>query len=158
MSSVKQVIVVRTAYPDGRGGTFKPRLGKLAAQVAHASMKVFFDRGKVVHNLTALDEHGGCPKVYGGQQFLIALGYEGMREWVEGLFTKVVVGVETEEDLLRVHELAKAAGLPTALIQDAGLTEFKGVPTYTTCAVGPAAAEKIDPITGPEGAVRTRLL
>ena len=39
-------------------------------------------------------------------------------------------------------------GLITALIQDAGLTEFGGVPTYTALAVGPDRADRVDAITG----------
>jgi len=82
-----------------------------------------------------------------------------MDAWVNGLFTKIVLTVETEDDLLRAYELAKAAGIPCALVTDAGKTEFHGVPTHTTVALGPAKAEDIDKITGPEplGAVRTKL-
>lgn len=43
---VKQVIVVRTKFPDGKGGTFGMRTGKLAAQVAHASLQVFVNFSK----------------------------------------------------------------------------------------------------------------
>jgi PTH2 family peptidyl-tRNA hydrolase len=39
------------------------------------------------------------------------------------------------------------AGLITALIQDAGLTEFGGVPTYTALAIGPDIDTKIDELT-----------
>jgi hypothetical protein len=35
----------------------------------------------------------------------------------------------------------------TALIQDAGLTEFGGVPTYTALAIGPDEDAKIDELT-----------
>lgn len=151
---IKQVIVLRTKYPDGRGGQMGMRLGKVGAQIAHASMKVFFDRAL----------HQPERKVIGGEEVLLLptvleIPLTGpMSHWVWSKFTKVVVGVETEEDLLRCHELAQAAGLPTALIQDAGATEFKGVPTYTTVAIGPAEAEDIDQITGPEGQVKVKLL
>jgi PTH2 family peptidyl-tRNA hydrolase len=47
-----------------------------------------------------------------------------------------------------LHEECKAAGLIAALIQDAGLTEFGGVPTYTALAVGPDGADRVDAITG----------
>jgi PTH2 family peptidyl-tRNA hydrolase len=43
---------------------------------------------------------------------------------------------------------AKAAGVPCALIVDAGQTEFHGVPTKTCCAVGPAWIADVDAITG----------
>ena len=137
---IKQVIVVRMLYPDGRGGTFKPRIGKLAAQVAHASMKVFFDRRGQTES--------AC---------LVVPLTADMIEWVNGIFTKVVLGVDSEADLLAVYEQARAAGLPCSLIQDVGATEFHGVPTYTTVAIGPAESEKIDPITK-TGTIKTRLI
>lgn len=153
--SVKQVIIVRT--------DLNMRKGKIAAQVAHASLKVFLDR-----KLKLLGDRD--PSEYleladGRPEFpedtwdllMIPLTHE-MKAWVDGAFTKIVLGVESEEDLLRVHEAAKAAGIPTALIQDMGHTEFHGVPTHTTCALGPDVPEKIDAITGPAGIVKTKLL
>jgi len=50
--------------------------------------------------------------------------------------------------LLFIHSAAEIAGLPCSLIQDAGFTEFNGVPTYTAVAIGPAQATEIDKITG----------
>jgi len=55
--------------------------------------------------------------------------------------------VDSEEELIGIHETAKASGLICSLIQDAGLTEFGGVPTYTCCAIGPAWEEEVDAIT-----------
>jgi PTH2 family peptidyl-tRNA hydrolase len=49
--------------------------------------------------------------------------------------------------LLKLHQRALDAGLITALIQDAGLTEFAGVPTYTALAIGPDEDAKIDQLT-----------
>lgn len=152
--SIKQVIVLRTKYPDGRGGTQGVRLGKNGAQIAHASMKVFFDR-KEPELAMALRKRDGSHEQ---RKVLVIPITDEMAEWVNGRFTKIVVGVDTEEDLLRCHELALAAGLPTALIQDMGATEFHGQPTHTTCAIGPANSEEIDKITGPEGQVKCRLL
>ena len=120
--SIKQVIIMRLQFPDGKGGTFKPRTGKLIAQGSHASMKVILD----------------TPQPYPAP----------MQEWLTTRFTKVVVRVDTEAELLAVYEAAKVAGVPCALIQDSGATEFHGVPTYTAVAVGPDVSEKIDPITG----------
>lgn len=151
---VKQVIVLRTRYPDGKGGSFGMRTGKIGAQVAHASMKVFFDRATRRPSATTVanEEVQLLPT-------LLEIPLTGpMAHWVWGTFTKVVVGVESEEDLLRCHALALEAGLPTALIQDMGATEFKGVPTHTTVAIGPAEASEIDRITGPEGLVKVKLL
>ena len=119
---IKQVIVLRK--------DLNMRKGKMVAQGAHASMKVFLDRG-----LT-----------YDYQ--LHAELTPDMVEWVEGKFAKIVLGVESEEELLAVYEQAQEADIPTALITDDGRTEFHGEPTHTAVAVGPAKAEDIDPITG----------
>ena len=39
-------------------------------------------------------------------------------------------------------------GYISALIQDAGMTEFHGEPTYTCLALEPLTAEQVDPLTG----------
>lgn len=118
----KQVIVLRK--------DLGMRKGKMAAQAAHASMKVFFDRASFADN-----------------EMLILLD-DAMEDWSKGSFAKIVVGVESEEDLLDIYDQAKASNLPCALIKDAGRTEFNGVPTHTAVAVGPAEVGNIDPITG----------
>lgn len=130
-ADVKQVVVYRR--------DLNMRKGKIAAQVAHASLAVFLDR----------DE--------GGRHELRVPLTDAMASWSRARFKKIVLSVETEDDLVRVHALAKAAGLPTALVTDAGHTEFAGVPTRTTCAVGPADDAAIDAITGPAGQVPTKL-
>jgi PTH2 family peptidyl-tRNA hydrolase len=68
-----------------------------------------------------------------------------LTEWNKTGTTKIVVSVNSLDELNAVYEAAKT--LPRALIQDAGRTEFKE-PTYTAVCIGPAPAELIDPITG----------
>lgn len=68
--------------------------------------------------------------------------------WLEGLFKKIVVSVDSEQDLDDIYSQAKAAGLPCSLIVDSGLTEFNGVPTKTCVAVGPGPDGLVDSITG----------
>ncbi len=131
MSDMKQVIVART--------DLNMRKGKLAAQVAHASMKVFLDHAQSIKK----NEFPEMPEAY----LAIELD-ERTGPWLLGSHAKIVVGVDSEAELLAIHEKAKVAGLLTALVQDAGKTEFHGVPTYTTVAIGPDTAEKIDQITG----------
>lgn len=152
---IKQVILFRK--------DLNMRKGKIAAQVAHASMKVFFDRAPKDH-LAVLTQHVS-PEA-SGDDFYVDYGRSAiaipltpdMREWVFGIFAKIVCSVATEADLLLAYRLAQEADLPCALIQDLGATEFHGVPTYTTMAIGPARAELIDPITGKDvGAVKTTL-
>lgn len=96
------------------------RKGKLVAQGAHASMKAYLENKD----------------------------HPNMIEWLRGLFTKVAVGVDSETELFEIAQKAKDAGLIVSVIQDAGLTEFGNVPTYTCIAVGPATHEELLPITG----------
>lgn len=118
----KQVIVIRK--------DLKMRRGKEIAQGAHASLKSLLDTATITDDAVVipLTEHN--------------------REWLNTNFKKVTVVVNSEEELVEVYEQAKAAGIPSALIVDSGLTEFNGVPTKTTCAIGPAEEELINPITG----------
>ena len=106
------------------------RKGKMIAQGAHASLRVILDAG-------AAD----------GNRYTIEMT-DAMKAWMTGRFAKICVGVESEAALDDVVARAKAAGLPCALIVDAGMTEFHGVPTKTCCAVGPAWSDEVDAITG----------
>ncbi len=134
-TSVKQVIVYRR--------DLKMRKGKIAAQVAHASLRAVF----LLEQRD--DEH---------DEETMTLPLRGpVAEWIRRRFAKVVLSVDDEEALQRVHELARERGIPTALIKDSGKTEFGGVPTHTTVAVGPWASDEIDAITGRDGAVKTKL-
>lgn len=133
---MKQVIVIRKKYPSPNGGETKSvRSGKMAAQASHASMKIFFDR--------IVSQH-----IDGDSLVLSMRVPANMVEWINGQFAKIVVGVETEEDLLSVYNSALGAGLPSCIIQDAGRTEFGGVSTMTAVAIGPADDTEIDKITG----------
>src|SRR4029077_17822897 len=88
------------------------RTGKYVAQGAHAAVGAVFAQGHI-----------------DGDFFKIPLHDPFIREWVVGRFKKVTVYVETDQELIEIFHKAKEAGLTTALIQDAGLTEFNGVPT-----------------------------
>lgn len=123
---IKQVIVIRTNLNMHRG--------KEAAQASHASMKVFFDRMKKNEK----SEH---------QSYNTQFTPE-MEAWMQGAFTKVVVGVETEDQIYQLAEQARQADIPYAIIIDNGITEFTGNKTTTALAIGPDEASKIDKITG----------
>lgn len=122
MQDHKQTIVLRK--------DLNMRKGKMIAQGAHASMRAILQLG---HRE--------------GATFVIPLD-ERLEPWLTGRFKKICVSVNSEAELLALREKARAAGLICALIQDAGLTEFGGVPTYTALAVGPDRAERVDAITG----------
>ena len=122
----KQVIIIRK--------DLKMRKGKMVAQGAHASMKAILDEG---HNTP-----GGLQDVY-----TIRLNEE-MKDWLLGIFTKICVSVDSEDELLSIYNQAVIMGICCSLIQDVGKTEFNGVPTYTAVAVGPAEVELVNSLTG----------
>lgn len=126
MSDVKQVIVVRK--------DLNMRKGKVCAQSSHGSLKVLVDRGEIFEMENKF--------------FMLIPLTDPMRDWLLDRFTKITVGVDSEEELLAIYEKAKSAGIPCSLITDAGLTEFNGVPTNTVVAIGPDESAKIDKITG----------
>lgn len=123
--TVKQVIVIRK--------DLKMRTGKIAAQAAHASMKVLLDQAEINNGRGTLT---------------ISSINKDMEEWLRGPFTKICVYVNSEDELDTIYSAAWKAGLPVAMVVDAGKTEFNGVPTKTCIAIGPAQAQKIDTITG----------
>ena len=69
------------------------------------------------------------------------------KEYWEGRIIKIVVYVETEQELRDLYHKALNSDLPCSLVTDAGLTEFNGVPTLTAVGIGPAPEDLIDPIT-----------
>ena len=138
--NVKQVIVIRTQYSDGKGGTTGIRKGKLISQGSHASMAF------MSHILQEAIQNQSIPKLS-----------SPVEEWVKGIFTKIVLQVDNEETLLEIDKAAKEVGLLSNLITDCGMTEFNGVPTITALAIGPDYSEKIDEITGPNGKFNLKL-
>jgi|CXWL01.1.fsa_nt_gi PTH2 family peptidyl-tRNA hydrolase len=127
METVKQVIIIRK--------DLNMRKGKMCAQAAHASMKVFFDK------IIETTQHAFHVDIK------IQLTPQ-MLEWVQGKFTKIVVSCPDLETMLQLEAKAKEANIPNALITDSGATEFNGVPTVTALAIGPDESDIIDKITG----------
>ena len=110
---MKQSIVVRSDVKMGKG--------KLAAQVAHASLSA------------AEEAQNRRPKWYD--------------DWKTGGQAKIVLKVDSEEVLRELLQKAKAAGLPASLIEDRGLTQLE--PGTVTClGIGPAPEPDLDAITG----------
>ncbi len=114
----KQVIVMRTDTNP------KMRKGKMVAQGSHASCSFLSKKIMSGEKLSPVEEH-----------------------WLKNSFRKICLGVDSEEELVRIHSVATAAGLECHLITDNGATEFNGVPTKTCLAIGPDLDERIDPIT-----------
>ena len=120
------------------------RRGKADAQVAHASMGAFTKHATITSPEPGLLNLSiPIPEQH----------TEAILQWLTGSFTKIVAYVETEEELVSCYEQALAAGLPCSIITDSGKTEFNGVPTRTTVAIGPADSELIDTITGKLGLI-----
>ena len=119
--STKQVIVLRK--------DLNMRKGKMVAQGAHASCNVIID---MENKIQLWDTHSK---------------EEPYRKWKNEQFTKICVSVNSEQELLDLYNKAKDSGMLCSLIQDAGHTEFNGVPTYTSCAIGPDDSDVIDAIT-----------
>ena len=71
-----------------------------------------------------------------------------MKQWMDGIFTKIVVYVNSVEEINELAEKAKNLNTPFAIITDCGKTEFSGVPTITAMAIGPDDVDIINSITG----------
>lgn len=118
----KQVIVMRK--------DLNMRKGKMVAQGAHASIAW----------LTSSLHRIGNGKMTDAE-----------RDWIDGSFVKICVGVSSEDELLEVVSKAQELGVACHLITDAGFTEFGGIPTNTCCAIGPDWNARVDAITGELG-------
>jgi len=126
MEPIKQVIVMRAKYTKENGEIFSIRKGKMIAQGAHAAMSFL------------------TKQVYYGKDIELS---DVELEWMMSDFRKICLVVNSEEELLEIHKKALAKGLTSHLVLDNGVTEFKGVKTYTCLAIGPDFASEIDPIT-----------
>jgi len=95
--------------------------GKAAAQCAHAAVMCY---------KKALEEQ---PAV--------------LSSWETLGQTKVCVKVGSEEELLHLAGLAKAAGLVTGVVRDAGRTQVEAG-SFTVLGIGPAPLAQVEVITG----------
>ncbi|MGM0592238.1 MAG: peptidyl-tRNA hydrolase Pth2 [Halobacteriota archaeon] len=107
---MKQAIVARTDLGMGAG--------KLAAQVAHAS-------------LSAYEDADGSTR----------------RAWKGDGQKKVVLKGDGESTLFELAAAAEREGLPHAIIRDAGHTQVEPG-TVTALAVGPGDDDTVDRVTG----------
>jgi len=112
----KQVILMRQ--------DLKLPKGKMAAQVAHASVEA------VMKTLKS--------------------DKDKVKQWRDMGQKKVVLKVSGKADLHKYNQMAKDAGLKTAVITDAGRTCI-APGTTTCCAIGPDSEDNIDAITGELG-------
>ena len=92
--------------------------GKLASQVAHAAVAAFLEAAP-----------------------------SARAAWLSAGMPKVVLKAANQAELQELQARAQSAGLPVALIQDAGRTVV-AEGTVTCIGIGPAAAAALEPITG----------
>jgi PTH2 family peptidyl-tRNA hydrolase len=123
--NTKQVIIWNNAL--------KCRKGKIGSQCAHASMAfltkdVMFGTGHFVYKIP-MEHKLECEL------------------WLKTSFRKIVCYVNSEEELMEIHQKALDAGLISHLVIDNGATEFNGVKTPTAVAVGPHFENKFEGIT-----------
>ena len=125
-AQVKQVIVIQR--------DLKMRRGKEIAQGAHASSAW----------ITTLVTDALDPATRTATVTLDPIGFV----WATTSHRKITLQGRSEEELVELHEAARARGLRSHLITDSGRTEFAGVPTITALAIGPDLAAVIDEVTG----------
>ena len=119
----KQVIVMRK--------DLGMRKGKMISQGSHASL-------------------GSVLKLMKKSNYKYELYFEKdsyLDQWLNGVFTKITLGVNSEEELIELHNKALEMNIPTVLITDSGKTEFHNIPTITCIAIGPYFSDEINKIT-----------
>lgn len=117
---VKQIIIART--------DLDMPMGRIPAQVAHASIAVFLKMG----GWTDSD----C--------FEIANIPADIQHWMKESFTKIVLKVHSEKELNDLEEKAKEYNLPFAMISD----DIGDDMHKMALAIGPAESYVLDMITG----------
>jgi len=136
MEMIKQIIVMRT--------DLNMRKGKMIAQGSHSSMKVFFDRMKLNKESQYKPEEriyhcsheydcksddaykcNTCDKFTINHNQCFVKFTPSMLQWMEGSFTKIVVGCNSEQELFDLQKRAEEAEVVNAIILDNGMTEFK---------------------------------
>lgn len=95
--------------------------GKIAAQCGHAAVGAYEE---------------GLARIPGT-----------VRQWERYGSAKIAVKVESEREMMVIQRQARALGLNTCLIRDAGRTQIEPN-SKTVLAVGPGPIELIDQVTG----------
>ena len=121
----------------------KMRKGKIAAQAGHACIDAI---------LMALSKEGRLNDFEMTDEGFLLKDTDKpstpLSDWFMYGCAKICVYVDSEEDLLSIANKATEKGIIAAVITDAGMTEFHGVPTKTCLALEPLPAEIADELTG----------
>lgn len=132
----KQVIVVRR--------DLEMPAGKLAAQVAHASMAPIINAGEWTHGYTISQERVHFFQLAMPESDAVMAD---VFHWMRNAFGKVVLEVYSEEQMNDIWDKVQKTNLPQAKIVDGGRTTFNE-PTLTCVGIGPGDRAAIDRITG----------
>lgn len=127
------VTVIRRRYPDGKGGTRGLNAGKYINQGQHGAMQFIVD---------ALS-----PKPYSGDDASHIYLSDLEIEWLENGMTKIVVQVDTLEEIEAIYAEALLRDMKSYIVTDNGHTEFGGVPTVTCVTIGPDLRENFVNLT-----------
>ena len=121
----------------------KMRKGKIAAQAGHACIDAI---------LMALSKEGRLNDFETTNDGIALRDTDKpttpLSDWFKYGCAKICVYVDSEEELMNIADKAKEKGIIAAVITDAGMTEFHGVPTKTCLALEPLPAEVADELTG----------
>lgn len=121
----------------------KMRKGKIAAQAGHACVEAVLMALKKENRLHDFEESSDGMVLKGNKQTNTPLS-----EWFQYGCAKVCVYVDSEAELLDIAKIATEKGILTAIITDAGMTEFHGMPTKTCLALEPLPCDIADELTG----------
>lgn len=134
---VKQVIVIRK--------DLNMRKGKMVSQGAHASLGALlqcFDKDEIKKKIDNKE-------IISGYDYRLLFEPETyFDKWLNGLFTKICLYVESEKELTDLYnQIKKESNIPCVMIEDSGLTEFHGIKTKTCIGIGPYWSKEIDKFT-----------
>lgn len=130
---IKQVIIWRD--------DLKAPKGKIAAQVAHASM-LFLVRGASFGWNRDVFKKTISNEVYSDKKV------EMIQRWLESGMTKICLKIDSEESMKALYDKATKMGIISNFVVDEGITVFNGVNTLTCLALGPEISSVLDTITG----------
>lgn len=121
----------------------KMRKGKIAAQAGHACVEAVLMALKKENQLNDIEKSSD-----GVELTLDKKTNTPLSEWFHYGCAKVCVYVDSEAELLDIARKATERGILSAMITDAGMTEFHGIPTKTCLALEPLPCDIADELTG----------